>query len=504
LLAVTSPLPPDFPQIAVYYADLSRMEGGFTLLDRFRRSGTVGNLYSIIVDNQGAVRWYSTLGSQDGTRQLPNGNLLLPDSSELDLLGNRTVHRTLASPGLLHHDLYPMDNGNFLSLALERVVVDDYPTSETDPSAPRLSQLITSDAVVEFAPDGSLLSSWHLTDLLDPRRIGYGSTKPGFPTFDAPDWSHSNAVVHDTRDDSIIVSIRHQDAVVKFSRATGALKWILGPHANWGPAFQPYLLTPVGTPFEWQFHQHAPKVTPRGTLLLMDNGNYRASPFDGSVPLLDAQNYSRAVEYEIDETNMQVRQVWEYGKEIPWPMYSGSQGDVDWMPQTGNVTLTLSDTSYIAGVSGDQWGLGLAHTAIVEVTHDSPAQRVFDMHVYDPDPNSKTWVYRSERIRSLYAADIGLFIDTDGDRILDNADNCTTVPNPDQRDTDTDGFGSACDPDLNNDNRVDDIDWFYFAQLFGTANANADFDGDGVVGWSDVLIIYHWFFSVPGPSGLHR
>jgi hypothetical protein len=63
-----------------------------------------------------------------------------------------------------------------------------------------------------------------------------------------------------------MVSLRNQDAIVKFSRS-GELKWILGSTNNWGPEWQPYLLTLVGVPFAWNYGQHAPRITPHGPLL---------------------------------------------------------------------------------------------------------------------------------------------------------------------------------------------------------------------------------------------
>ena len=159
------------------------------------------------------------------------------------------------------------------------------------------------------ATNAAVLNTWSPINELDPRRISYliVTTPAGHGT---P--STRNAVIEDPSDDSLIVSMRMQNAVIKFSRATGQLRWILGPPANWGPAWQPYLLTPVGDPFVWQYAQHAPILTPQGTLILFDNGNYRASPFDPTVP--DSNNYSRAVEYSINEQTMEVSQVWDYGQ----------------------------------------------------------------------------------------------------------------------------------------------------------------------------------------------
>jgi arylsulfate sulfotransferase len=503
LTTATGPLPADFPRVSAFQTDLQRTEPGYLLLDKTRRPDAGKTDYMMIVDRLGHVRWYSPSGGQDGTRFLPNGRLLLINSSEMDLLGNTYQPRTLQIPGLfVHHDMFPMQNGNFLSLALEKVVVDDYPTSETDPTAPGQTREITSDAVVEFRPDGTVENLWHLHEMLDPRRLGYDSVLPGFPLFDAPDWSHSNAVFHDPTDNSILVSIRHQDAVIKFSRATGQLIWILGPHDNWGPAFQPYLLQPQGAPFEWQYHQHAAKVTPSGTVLLFDNGNYRASPFDGRPRLSTLENYSRAVEYSIDQATMQVRQVWEYGAQADWRMFSASQGDADLMPATGNIVLTLSDTRHVAHLPGSDWGLGLAHTAIIEVDHNTPAQKLFDLRIYDPEPLVRTWVYRSERIPSLYGANVHIIPDSDLDGVIDSIDNCAFIPNANQRDADNDGYGSVCDADFTNDGVVEYADYSYIVAKWQTADAVADLDGDGLVSWTDLQILVDSLAKAPGPSGL--
>jgi len=93
--------------------------------------------------------------------------------------------------------------------------------------------------------------------------------------------------------------------------------------------------------------------------------------------------------------------------------------------------------------------------------------------------------------------------DTDNDGVNDNEDNCTEVSNPDQLDTDRDGYGNICDGDLNNDGRVNSLDLGLFKAAFFTfGNLPADLNGDQIVNSLDLGIFKRLFFSRPGPSGL--
>jgi endo-1,4-beta-D-glucanase Y len=92
-------------------------------------------------------------------------------------------------------------------------------------------------------------------------------------------------------------------------------------------------------------------------------------------------------------------------------------------------------------------------------------------------------------------------IDTDGDDILDAADNCTLISNSAQRDTDNDGFGNVCDADLNNDGSVSFADLDLFKSAFGTNNTDADLDGNGSVSFNDLNIFRALFGKAPGPKG---
>ena len=69
-------------------------------------------------------------------------------------------------------------------------------------------------------------------------------------------------------------------------------------------------------------HPHEVATPGQELLVLFDNGNYKASPFDGNPTVPDDENFSRGVEYEIDEEAMEVRQVWEYGESIQDRLFS--------------------------------------------------------------------------------------------------------------------------------------------------------------------------------------
>ncbi|NNF17860.1 MAG: hypothetical protein HKN70_14040, partial [Gammaproteobacteria bacterium] len=101
-------------------------------------------------------------------------------------------------------------------------------------------------------------------------------------------------------------------------------------------------------------------------------------------------------------------------------------------------------------------------------------------------------------------------VDTDGDGVLDDVDNCITVINPDQRDSNGDGHGNFCDYDYDNNcvTQFPDLGIFgaAFGSVTGDANYNADTDRDnnGVVNFLDLGAppnnFAGYFLAPPGPS----
>ena len=97
-------------------------------------------------------------------------------------------------------------------------------------------------------------------------------------------------------------------------------------------------------------------------------------------------------------------------------------------------------------------------------------------------------------------------IDSDFDGITDDSDNCTLVANPDQLDTDGDGYGNLCDGDLNDDGSTNtlDLNLYKLAHRTRLGDANydvdADFNGDGVINTLDLNIYKGLHRKPPGPS----
>jgi len=416
----TPPLPADFPQLTTTVRNIRKMEPGVTLMMVAPSGG--GSGFLLAVDDAGRVVWYHRPSRSTGdAKRMRNGNLLYIDFSdavEIDMLGN-VVQRWRTSMSALqpgeatevavnpiHHELTELPSGNLLALSHEIRRLENYPTSETDPRASPAATSVVGDLVVEFARDGTIVSQWSLFDIVDPFRMSYDSLAgfwdSTYSTYGPTrDWSHANSATYDPSDDSFIVSMRHQDAVIKFRR-DGRLVWILGNPNRWNNPWAAYLLRPSGS-LEWPFHQHAAKPTPWGTLLMFDNGNYRATPFETKRSA--AETYSRAVEYKVDPQTMTVSQVWSFGGLPGDVFYSSALGNVEMLPRTENILITDGFRNTDAQGKATDSGTGASRWArVVEVTHETPAQKVFELIVGDPSRTSPPgWtVYRAVRMPSLY------------------------------------------------------------------------------------------------------
>lgn len=129
--------------------------------------------------------------------------------------------------------------------------------------------------------------------------------------------------------------------------------------------------------------------------------------------------------------------------------------------------------------------------------------------VYTPGFDERTGYGRVNAHRALVASLCGIHgDDQDGDRACDLMDNCLFMENPEQRDTNANGYGNRCDADFNEDGVVDLTDIIILTLASGSVEGDpeydpdVDMDGDGAIGQSDLDLLVPLYGEPLGPSGL--
>ena len=269
-------------------------------------TSAVANSYTAAYDYNGDIRWYSNVPLGFSPDFLENGHLIIGSDRivsdpyysislyEMDLTGK--IYKEYYLPGGYHHDLVELESGNLLVLS------NDFDGT-------------VEDIVVELdRTTGDIIKTWDIGDYIP---MFEGPTE----MWTADDWFHNNSIDYDVTTDSIILSGRHQDAVISIGYTSNVLNWILGDPDNWeDSSFSDKFFTPVGENFEWQYAQHGAIVLPNGNIFLFDNGNNKSK--DSATYVDASDSYSRAVIYDINTETMEITQVYEYGKELGSEFYS--------------------------------------------------------------------------------------------------------------------------------------------------------------------------------------
>ncbi len=402
---VTGPLPANFPTSTVLQSQPSLMEPGYFLFIVENKSGSA--FYITMMDNAGEVVWYTAAPKafDDDVLQLADGNLFITDIRnefiEMNMLGQ--IVRTWVPPTGVFLDIHggvPTDHNTILSLTDVTNAIANFPSTTVSNAPLKTVNVFENQAIEMDYTTGAITNTWPFNTWLNRTRITYLSYDDG-PT--VSDNEHANAIIEDPSDTSIIVSVRDQNSVIKFSRA-GQLKWILGDPANWGASFQQYLFTPTGTPFSWQYAEHAPMITPQNTLVMYDDGNFRTNPYWPAIA--DQSNYSRAVEFNLNTTNMTVSQVWDTTKADEDVLYTPAVGKAQWLPQQRNVLVTYGDVTFINGTHPSSHSVNATMVRVIEYTHDPVPQVAFDLSFFDYSNSSPAYLgyfmYRATLVPDLY------------------------------------------------------------------------------------------------------
>jgi len=400
--------PPNLPQIDVLTLDPTRVSG-HTLFAASSPSSP--GAWLLLLDAEGVPVWWSFQQVRLGGLELTDDGTLLGlgdyDILELDWLGETVMHLTSRDDGpggipvpdasFLHHEVLRTDDGRLLALDHVALDVPDLP-ADYDDLGTLGPATIADDRVLELDDAGNVLQAWSLAERLPTSRISFDSLEPAPALGTALDWAHANAIEPDD-DGGMVVSLRHQDALVKLD-AKGDVAWILGDPAGWPSPWSDQLLAADG-PVVWPYHQHAPELRREADglhVLLFDNVNQGHTPYTAS----DGERPSRLVEYVVDEVAGTVRQAWSFELDDEGPLAAIALGDADHVAD-GHVLGVWGLLTAEDGTPNGQRGRGNLSARIAEVDPTTDTV-VFDLRIGSIRSTSTDgWsVYRAARLPRLH------------------------------------------------------------------------------------------------------
>jgi pimeloyl-ACP methyl ester carboxylesterase len=108
----------------------------------------------------------------------------------------------------------------------------------------------------------------------------------------------------------------------------------------------------------------------------------------------------------------------------------------------GILEAFINDTRVYVAYSEDSFGKGRQDSDWIDISPLTGQRIKLTFRLANPDDNQPGEV----ALDDIIFANLVPTIDTDGDGIIDGEDNCPSVANPDQADSDGDGVGDACEP----------------------------------------------------------
>jgi hypothetical protein len=263
-------------------------------------------------DQKGTIIFFYAAPYATEIKLLPNGRLMHVSSWRVKetTLDGKTEFLDLY--GEYHHDAYPMPGGEVLTILRTK------------------HQLPLDDATIEWHVDNivhydrelNLIWEWATLDHISTDDVSYDHVQLSKAT-GYLDWTHTNACLYDSTDNSVIISVRNLSRLIKIDYETKAIMWSMGAELASGE-------TMFGDGFF--SYQHAPELLPNGNILLYDNGGNE---------LAESMSTSRAIEIALlpDSVNPDSAVIiWEYDLGF----FTSSMGDADRLPN-GNTLITAGD-----------------------------------------------------------------------------------------------------------------------------------------------------------------
>lgn len=309
--------PPDIFPVNVT-TNTNPSPGAFLIAPNNRTAQPVHPPYVGLVDNTGKfVRWNRLPEFPFDIKQLADGRFgytVFQSAGTGALASSRTVVLdTNLRPvqelsvgfgkNMAMHDFILLPNGNRLMLIQEVVTVD---MTQYLPNGNPAAQ-VTQALVQEVEPSGAVVFQWRSLDHF-PVTATYEDL-----TAAAIRYIHNNSIWVDD-DGHLLLSCRHASAVLKVHRETGEVLWILGGKLN---QFTFQNEESAYAPNYFSYQHHVVRL-PNGNITMFDNGTQKNPQF------------SRGVEYALDEQNKTCTKVWEY-RHSP-DIYTSLQGAMETLP----------------------------------------------------------------------------------------------------------------------------------------------------------------------------
>jgi len=311
-------VPKNYLPVSVYSSNDPDTVGGIFMTPFRAVNSDPGRL--LILDHRAQPLFFRT--TADFTfdfRRQPNGRLTYWDEGGMYLAMDSTytvVDTFRCGNGYVadEHDLQLLPNGHALLLAYDP---EPYPM-DTVVVGGRHDAIVIGLIVQELDEAKNVVFQWRSWDhfrVTDAIECAVNFTGP------AIDYVHGNAIEEDF-DGNLLLSSRHFSEISKIDRATGDVRWRLGPHAKENQ----FTFYDDQTGFSLQ---HDIRRLANGDLCLFDNGNC-VSP------------HSRTVEYAVDETNLTAQLILEY---VHTPPVNGPFMGNHQQHEDGSVTIGWGGSS---------------------------------------------------------------------------------------------------------------------------------------------------------------
>ncbi|NUQ82635.1 MAG: aryl-sulfate sulfotransferase [Bacteroidetes bacterium] len=209
-----------------------------------------------------------------------------------------------------NHDFLLLPNGNHVFIIYEPQLVDlsSY-ASNGNPSA-----LVVNSIIQELDPERNVVFMWRSLDYIPPSDSYLDLSGQ------IVDYTHFNSL-DVTPDGHLLVTARTTSELIKINRQTGEIIWRLGGKKNQFTFLNDY---DQYAPHYFAY-PHDGHFLKNGNILLFDNGGLRPKP-----------QFSRAVEYKLDELNKTATKVWEYRNKPD--IYGANQGNAQRL-ENGNTVI---------------------------------------------------------------------------------------------------------------------------------------------------------------------